>query len=429
MSDTAAGQKYKRPRKWRGIDSWFSRHGGLTVLGVSAVSTGLAIFVGVWRWDWLKDAEESVSVTVRNLGLLAAVLPTITLGVWRSSVGNSQAASAQRQADVAHANLLDDRYQQAVSLLAHELLPIRTGGIFALGRLADEHPDEYLPQIIRLMCAFAQSPPPDVSGEDDEDTSSPTAHVLHAKSYVYDATGNMQRALLYHRQPTRHDVAAAIRIAAEGSRRLPEAVRNSSNAHDPHFRLKLDHAKMAQLVLDAIDLSNADLSGADLTHASLISAHLQESMLAATRLTDATLYGANLSGAHLNNADLTGAYLGNTNLTGAELGSTVLYRAELMGADLSGANLWKADLSGAHLGEANFTNANLTDANLTGALVGGRNPVSGAMGLTQSQLDNTVADPDNPPILDGAVDIETGRALIWRGRPAPDLLHDESDED
>ena len=39
-----------------------------------------------------------------------------------------------------------------------------------------------------------------------------------------------------------------------------------------------------------------------------------------------------------------------------------------------------------------------------------------AAGLTQAQLDSAIADPENPPKLEGVLDAETGEQLVWRGR-------------
>ena len=73
---------------------------------------------------------------------------------------------------------------------------------------------------------------------------------------------------------------------------------------------------------------------------------------------------------------------------------------------------------------ANVSGAYLTNANLSGA----KFSFSGehlAMGLAQTQLDEAQADPVNPPHLDGVVDADTGKPLVWRGRP----LQDDADGD
>ena len=61
---------------------------------------------------------------------------------------------------------------------------------------------------------------------------------------------------------------------------------------------------------------------------------------------------------------------------------------------------------------ANVSGAYLTNANLSGAKFSFRGD-DPAKGLTQSQLDSARADPDNPPNLEGVVDAETGKPLVW----------------
>ena len=72
----------------------------------------------------------------------------------------------------------------------------------------------------------------------------------------------------------------------------------------------------------------------------------------------------------------------------------MLSDAKLYGTILSDTNLSGSDLSGAKLS------------------LDGKLPV---FGLTQVQLDEACADPNNPPKLDGVLDAETGEQLLWRG--------------
>ena len=67
---------------------------------------------------------------------------------------------------------------------------------------------------------------------------------------------------------------------------------------------------------------------------------------------------------------------------------------------MAGATLSDTDLSGTHFYHPHGGKAT--------------NPVTG---LTQDQLDEACADPDNPPKLDGVLDAETGKPLVWRGKP------------
>ena len=118
--------------------------------------------------------------------------------------------------------------------------------------------------------------------------------------------------------------------------------------------------------------------------------------------------------------DLSGAWLKWAKLRNAQLSGAKLPRA-----NLNYANLKCADLSGADLGGAYLPDAWLKDTDLSGAYLGPDflpDP-SGEPGdldyeyayLTQRQLDEAKADPNNPPKLGGADDYETGKPLIWRG--------------
>ena len=81
----------------------------------------------------------------------------------------------------------------------------------------------------------------------------------------------------------------------------------------------------------------------------------------------------------------------------------------LANADLSGTVLSHSDLSGAV-----FHNTKLSGTDFTGGSLPDARPVTG---LTQEQLDQACAEPDNPPKLEGVRDAETDEPLVWRGKP------------
>ena len=141
-------------------------------------------------------------------------------------------------------------------------------------------------------------------------------------------------------------------------------------------------------------------------------------------------YWLNLSRAQLQNANLQGANLSSSDLPAVQddvwpnRTFTDLSGAHFYDANLESAILKNADLSGADFMAANVSGAYLTNANLSGAKFS-FNGEHLAMGLAQSQLDEAQADPDNPPHLEGVVDAETGKPLVWRGRP----LKDDADGD
>ena len=68
-----------------------------------------------------------------------------------------------------------------------------------------------------------------------------------------------------------------------------------------------------------------------------------------------------------------------------------------------------ANLTYAYLENVDLTGASLAETDLTGA------NFVGITGLTQSQLDNAVADPSKLPNLNRTLDATSGKELQWRG--------------
>ena len=62
------------------------------------------------------------------------------------------------QAETTQQILLNDRYQRGAEMLGSTVLVVRLGGIYALNRLAEEHPQQYHIQVMELLCAFARNP-------------------------------------------------------------------------------------------------------------------------------------------------------------------------------------------------------------------------------------------------------------------------------
>ena len=88
--------------------------------------------------------QETNSTTLRNIGFVIAGM--IALSAWRSWVGHSgerSAAQATALTETAQQGLLNDRYQQGAEMLGNDVLSVRLGGIYALQRLAEEHPEQY----------------------------------------------------------------------------------------------------------------------------------------------------------------------------------------------------------------------------------------------------------------------------------------------
>ena len=329
-----------------------------------------AVLVAIWltfqHWDWLSDGE-SGSTTLRNLGLMVAGVIALLFAYWRSRV-------AERQANTAQQGLLNDRYQKGAEMLGNEVLAVRLGGIYALQRLAEEHPEQYHIQILRLLCAFVR---------DSTKRLSTTTKLASTKTEL--ANEDEQPDLESQLQ---EDVRAVI-----------EAIRNrrrTSVGLERREELKVTsrHAPLLDMYTPQEDFQDAQLEVANLSGANL---------------RGADLFGADLRGIDLRGANLEGAMLMGANLCGVKMSSVNLSNAMLSGAKLS-SDLSGARLRGADLAFAGFALANLKEADLSGA------NVQQVEWLSQKQLDEACADPDNPPKLREAVDKWTGEPLIWRGK-------------
>lgn len=133
---------------------------------------------------------------------------------------------------------------------------------------------------------------------------------------------------------------------------------------------------------------------ADLRHLEVVCANLSRARLTLVKLSDAELPYADLSGARLRQAKLV--------------------RANLTRSNLSGALLWGADMKGTVLRDVNLSGADFRSR--TARSFGCTGP---AHGLTQAQLDEATATSENQPKLDGVVDAETGKPLVWRSPNSP----------
>ena len=254
----------------------------------------VGLFVTYWQWDWLRSSgseSASNSDTLRNAVLILGGLLALVFALWRGWVAQQQSATAQRQASIAQQSLMNEQYERGAEMLGNAVLSVRLGGVYALRRLAVEHPEQYHVQIMELLCAFVRYPTKDSSVE------TPLNLPVELESYV---------------RTLRPDVQEAMR--AIGSRGSLGLSLETSSDFKPYLR-------DAHLVY--LQLQDANLSGAWLTNANLYRAVLPDVDLSGARLRNATLSGArlrraNLSNAKLWSASLRGASLENANLSGTD---------------------------------------------------------------------------------------------------------------
>ena len=114
----------------------------------------LGFCLTIHYWCWLTGhGTESPGATVRNAALVIAAPVTLILALWRSRV-------AQRQADIAYRTFHGETYRAAVSMLEHQRLFVRLGGIATLLQLARAYPAEFHLRVVHILAAFVRHPPP-----------------------------------------------------------------------------------------------------------------------------------------------------------------------------------------------------------------------------------------------------------------------------
>ncbi|MCY3886236.1 MAG: pentapeptide repeat-containing protein [Chloroflexi bacterium] len=235
-------------RIWKLVQRATGWDGFWWIAGIAAVLV-VGIFLS-WRfWEELHGTQGSHSTTIRNVGLVVGGVIAILLAVWRSTVAERQTATAQQ-------SLLNERYQKGAEMLGSGVLSVRLGGIYALQRLAEEHPEQYHVQIMQLFCAFVRHPTKDDGGAAKPDE----------KDRLREDVQAVMRAI-----GTRGEAG----IALEKKANLP------------------------------LDLHGADLSGVFLPRG--------------TNLSGANLTEANLSSVRFSRVNLSGAALHQTNLSSASL--------------------------------------------------------------------------------------------------------------
>ncbi len=379
----------------------------VTIWTIVVLAAGVVVFI--YFWDRLSETD---STKIRNIGLLIAGVIALPLAIWRSWIGERQVSTAQQ-------NLLNERYQKGAEMLGDSVLSVRLGGIYALQHLAEDHPEQYHIQIMRLFCAFMRHPTEDSSMSINEHEDAPSANKQKNNCDVR----------------LREDVESVLQAIATRSEQDLEIEKKSgfqphlyaTNLHAAKIRgltryevklrdihLNPRHSfneNLSNIVFSDVDLSNADLDFTNMSYAefeetNLSGAHLSRANLSRTSWIYAIVKDALLDGADLSQAIIQETNLSNANLSGADLSGVVFEKTDLSGVNLSGANLSGTNLS-----------ITIWNRSIVMFPVEGGTSKAGVRNLTQVQLDLACADPNNPPRLDSVIDAETGKPLVWRGKP------------
>ena len=90
--------------------------------------------------------------------LVVGGVVAVVLALWRSII-------AERQSRTSHQTFLNESYQRGAEMFGSDVISVRLGGIYALERVASEHPYLYHVQITKLFSTFARHPTVDRAPE------------------------------------------------------------------------------------------------------------------------------------------------------------------------------------------------------------------------------------------------------------------------
>ncbi len=378
----------------------------VAVLGITAWDWHTSV------WDWLgeNNGSETNSITFRNFGLIPLSVLAIYLTLKRIRIAERQARtsegslnSAREAVDQSYKtlsytqhkdrnDLLHNQYNRALEMLNHPNISARLGAIYELQRIHHVDADRFHIQTMKVLSSFLRFPYQDdrIETRNEED---PFEWTL------------------------REDVQAAMEVIAgrteEHNTIEKDAGYNIDLRHCYLVKLELHHANLTRInmpfskiwgaYLVSCDFSNSVLEWSEFTSPWAINGQERGELSAQSSLDDIQKHVK--SRTVLMNVWFNDSELPNTNFCGAELHEVQLINAELYGADLSITTIRGVEFEG-----ANIHSANLSGANLSGYSGEGSSKLP-SKNLTQDQLNQACADPDNPPLLDD----DSG--LVWIGRP------------
>ena len=259
--------------------------------------------------------------------MLRDPIPKFVNGVARLSHSYDLITSRQH-------GLLNERYQKGAAMLSSAVLSVRLGGIYALARLAQDHPAQYHVPIFQLFCAFVRRPP-------EEGEEAKTEQGAQEKRDKLRPDVQAVMTAISGRSETGIDYEKATRGL------LLETVHSEEGLtvrRKGHYWLDLRGVDLRCVDLLDAELSNANFAHADLSASILLEANLSHAQLQTANLSRAELWKANLSHANISQ---------RANLSHADLTSANITEALLFLANLSDANLYRANLTGAILQQAN----------------------------------------------------------------------------
>ncbi len=385
---------------------------------VSLVAIGVLAFCQwdwlVSRWPWLGNMNggETNSATLRNLSLIPLGLIGIGFTWWRINVAERTLSYSEKRD---RTDSLHSRYADASARLSSDSVSARLGAVYELQALTAQDPELWHIKTMKLLCAFVRFPPPEPRLDESPDDD-PCFESL------------------------RPDVQAAMEVI--GSRTAEDIQLETDADYMPDLR----RSNLVKLALHEGNLSRVDMRGtvfwgADLIRANFSGSELQYSDFSSpwvvrgqeqativktqgawietvnafaasmTQLAGTDFSGSRMLLATFAGVDLQGAVMTDANLPNTTFDSATLYSVDFSNSELSEADLSNTLLTSVTLTGTGLRRTNLTGTDLSGFLSEGSTEFYPPTGLTQAQLDEACAAPDNPPKL------AESSGLIWNPQP------------
>ncbi len=293
----------------------------ILTIGGAIVATLIQFFEAVIGWgDFANEGMDTVQAeAVRNTGLVLAALIAVPFMIWRTSI-------AQRQADTAEQGLITDRINKAVEGLGavkvvkingdettEPNLEVRIGAIYSLERIAQDSDRDHI-QIMEILCAYVRE---------------------NAKQDSLTPTKNLET-----RETPRNDIQATIDVLGRRTQHQIDLEWKTE------FRLNLNKCN-----LDGVDFSDGNFSAASFVLCRLEAAFFRKSALHGTWFRGSLLNYADFHRSKLIGTRFDNAVINRPLPTVGDISDSILF-GEIRGISLLGADISALN----YLGEPVVTN-------------------------------------------------------------------------
>lgn len=237
---------------------------------------------------------------------------TAYVGYCNLKIGEENLGIGQKNLKVAEEKQVTERFSKAIEHLGNDkTIEIRLGGIYTLGQIAIDSPNEYHWTVMDILSAFIREKRP------------------------FDNT-----------DPVSIDIQAALAVIG----------RREQNVHNPQMKF---------INLRKVNLVGIDLRNMDFNYVHFCDANLQKAQLYKVVLSHACLTSTDLSAANFNDVNLCNAMLSSANLSNATFNNVDFRKANLNSTNLNKAGFNHADFSNASFMNTNIEGANFFNADLS----------------------------------------------------------------